>query len=308
MFAKHRGELFLILGALFFSFNGVVVTLVLNHMSTFRLAQVRAIGAFALLFLITFIQDRRSLRAEKKEIPTLMFYGVVGYAMVQLGYFIGIARNVPLGLVLILEFTAPIWIVLWIRFVRKKSVERNMWTGIAASLIGLALLAKVWQGLTLDLIGVLGSIGSAIALAIYFLVGEKQGVKRSAQAMTVWGLGFASLFWLLLFPIWNFPIEFFTTTIQLEGELDAFALPGWFLIAWIVILGTMIPYLFVIGGMRILGASKSSVIGMLEPVLAGLFAWVLLGQGWSLIQLSGALIVLVGIYIADKTKNAALIK
>jgi drug/metabolite transporter (DMT)-like permease len=304
MFTKHRGELFLILGALFFSFNGVVVTLVLNHMSTFRLAQVRAIGAFALLFLITFIQDRRSLRAEKKEIPTLMFYGIFGYAMVQLGYFIGIARNVPLGLVLILEFTAPIWIVLWIKFVRKKSVERNMWAGIAASLIGLALLAKVWQGLTLDLIGLLGSIGSAIALAIYFLVGEKQGVKRSAQAMTVWGLGFASLFWLLLFPIWNFPVEFFTTTVQLEGALDAFALPGWFLITWIVICGTMIPYLFVIGGMRILGASKSSVIGMLEPVLAGLFAWILLGQGWSVIQLIGAFVVLVGIYIADKTKNA----
>jgi drug/metabolite transporter (DMT)-like permease len=308
MFTKHRGELFLVLGSLFFSFNGVVVTLVLDHMSTFRLAQVRAIGAFALLFLITFIQDRKSLRAEKREIPTLMFYGVAGYAMVQLGYFIGIARNIPLGLVLILEFTAPIWIVLWIKFVRKKSVERNMWTGIAASLIGLALLAKVWQGMTLDLIGLLGSIGSAIALAIYFLVGEKQGVKRSAQAMTVWGLGFASLFWLILFPIWNFPFEFFTKQIQLEGALDAYSLPGWFLIAWVVILGTMVPYLFVVGGLRRLDASKSSVIGMLEPVLAGIFAWILLGQGWSLIQLIGALIVLIGIYIADKTKSAALVK
>ena len=183
-----------------------------------------------------------------------------------------------------------------------------MWTGIAASLIGLALLAKVWQGLTLDLLGLIGSLGSALALAIYFLVGERQGVKRSAQAMTVWGLGFASLFWLILFPIWNFPIEFFSKTVQLEGALDSYALPGWFLIGWIVICGTMIPYLFVVGGMRILGASKSSVIGMIEPVLAGLFAWVLLGQSWSAIQLIGAVIVLLGIYIADKTKNAAIAK
>ena len=140
------------------------------------------------------------------------------------------------------------------------------------------------------------------------MVGEKQGVKRSAQALTVWGLGFATLFWLILFPIWNFPFEFFTTSIQLEGALAAYALPGWFLIAWVVICGTMIPYLFVVGGMRILGASKSSVIGMLEPVLAGLLAWALLGQRWSAIQLCGAVIVLVGIYIADKTKNAAVAK
>ena len=119
MLSKHRGEFYLVLGAIFFSLNGVIVTLVLDHMTTFRLAQVRAIGTFFLLFIITFIQDRKSLKAERREIPTLLFYGVFGYAMVQLGYFIGIAQGVPLSLVLIIEFTAPIWIVLWIKFVRK---------------------------------------------------------------------------------------------------------------------------------------------------------------------------------------------
>ena len=130
MLSKYRGEFYLVIGAIFFSFNGVIVTLVLDHMTTFRLAQVRAIGTFFLLFLITFIQDRKSLKAERREIPTLIFYGIFGYAMVQLGYFIGIARGVPLSLVLILEFTAPIWIVLWIKFVRKTEVAKNMWVAI----------------------------------------------------------------------------------------------------------------------------------------------------------------------------------
>ena len=44
---------------------------------------------------------------------------------------------------------------------------------------------------------------------------------------------------------------------------------------------------------------------MLEPVLAGAFAWIWLAQSWALIQLSGAAIVLVGIYIADSAKIAA---
>jgi drug/metabolite transporter (DMT)-like permease len=51
--------------------------------------------------------------------------------------------------------------------------------------------------------------------------------------------------------------------------------------------------------------STASVMGMLEPVLAGAFAWVWLAQSWAPIQLSGAAIVLVGIYIADKAKIAA---
>jgi len=305
MLNKHRGELYLVIGAIFFSLNGVIVTLVLDHMTTFRLAQVRALGTFFLLFLITFIQDRNSLKAERREIPTLIFYGVFGYAMVQLGYFIGISRGVPLSLVLIIEFTAPIWIVLWIKFVRKSVVAKDMWVAIALSLLGLIMVAKVWQGFSFDLIGTFGALGAALALAVYFLMSQSQGTKRSAQAMVVWGMGVAGLFWSSVLPIWNFPTEIFTTEINLQGRFSDFSAPGWLLIAYIIVFGTMVPYLFVVGGIRRLSASTSSVIGMLEPVIAGVFAWIWLSQSWSAIQLAGGAIVLIGIYIADRAKNNA---
>jgi drug/metabolite transporter (DMT)-like permease len=305
MLSKHRGELYLVLGAIFFSLNGVIVTLVLDHMTTFRLAQVRAIGTFFLLFIITFIQDRKSLKAQRREIPTLLFYGVFGYAMVQLGYFIGIAQGVPLSLVLIIEFTAPIWIVLWIKFVRKGAVANDMWAAIALSLIGLVFVAKVWEGFTFDLFGTLGAIGAALALAVYFLMSQSQGTKRSAQAMVVWGMGVAGLFWSIVLPIWNFPTQIFNTSINLQGRFSDYSAPGWVLIAYIIVFGTMVPYLLVVGGIRRLSASTSSVIGMLEPVLAGAFAWIWLSQSWSAIQLVGGVIVLVGIYIADRAKTNA---
>jgi drug/metabolite transporter (DMT)-like permease len=274
-------------------------------MTTFRLAQVRALGTFFLLFLITFIQDRNSLKAERREIPTLIFYGVFGYAMVQLGYFIGISRGVPLSLVLIIEFTAPIWIVLWIKFVRKSVVAKDMWVAIALSLLGLIMVAKVWQGFAFDLIGSLGALGAAMALAVYFLMSQSQGTKRSAQAMVVWGMGVAGLFWSLVLPIWNFPTAIFTTEINLQGRFSDYSAPGWLLIAYIIVFGTLVPYLFVVGGIRRLSASTSSVIGMLEPVIAGVFAWIWLSQSWSAIQLFGGAIVLIGIYIADRAKTNA---
>jgi drug/metabolite transporter (DMT)-like permease len=305
MLSKHRGELYIVLGALFFSLNGVIVTLVLDHMTTFRLAQVRALGAFFLLFLITFIQDRNSLKAKRREIPTLIVYGVVGFAMVQLGYFVGISRGVPLSLVLILEFTAPIWIVLWIKFVRKGVVARDMWVAIALSLIGLILVAKVWQGFAFDLIGILAAVGAAIALALYFLISESQKGKRSAQSTVVWGLGVAGFFWSIFLPIWDFPIEIFSEQINLQGRFAEYSAPGWLLLAYVIIFGTMVPYLFVITGIRIISASTASVIGMLEPVLAGAFAWIWLSQSWSAIQLVGVVIVLIGIYVADRTKTRA---
>lgn len=304
MFNKHRGEFYLVMGAIFFSLNGVIVTLVLDHMTTFRLAQVRAIGTFFLLFLFTFIKDRNSLKAERKEIPTLIFYGIFGYAMVQLGYFIGIAQGVPLSLVLIIEFTAPIWIVLWIKFVRKSPVAKDMWVAIALSLLGLILVAKVWEGFAFDLFGTLGALGAAFALAIYFLMSQSQGTKRSSQAMIVWGFGVSGLFWSIVLPLWNFPTEIFNTQINLQGRFSDFSAPGWLLIAYIIIFGTMVPYLFVVGGIRRLSASTSSIIGMLEPVLAGAFAWIWLSQSWTFIQLIGGAAVLIGVYIADRAKTS----
>lgn len=305
MLDRFRGEIYLVLGALFFSFNGVISTLVLDHLSPFRLTQVRCIGAFAIIFIVVASRNFQSLKATRREVPTLILLGIVGFAAVQAGYFLGIQRGLPLSLVLLIEFTAPIWIVLWIRLVRKKAVPSRMWGGIALSFIGLALIARVWDGLTFDLLGIIGALISAFAIALYFLVGSKVGQTRSAQSITVWGLGMAGLTWAIVMPVWQFPFDVFTLEMNLQGIFEGTFLPGWSLIAWIIVMGTIVPYLFVVGGLRRLSPSTSSVIGMLEPVLAGVFAWIWLAQSWALIQLSGAVIVLVGIYIADRAKIAA---
>lgn len=305
MLTKHRGEFFLVMGALVFAFNGVISTIVLDHISPFRLAQVRSIGAFLILLTITLIVERHSLKASKKQLPMLAAYGIIGFAAVQAGYFLGIQRGVPLSLVLIVEFTAPIWIALWIKYVRKAFVPASMWGAIALSLLGLILLAQVWNGLSFDLLGLLGALFSAFALTAYFLIGKNFGTSRTALSLTVWGLGMASLTWLVSMPVWKFPFEVFTIDMDLQGVFAGNTMPGWVLILWIITMGTIVPYLFVIGGLRLLSESTSSVIGMLEPVLAGVFAWIWLQQSWNGIQLIGAAVVLVGIYIADRARSVA---
>jgi drug/metabolite transporter (DMT)-like permease len=180
-----------------------------------------------------------------------------------------------------------------------------MWIAIGLSLIGLVLLTKIWDGFKFDLLGLAAALGSAFALAGYFIMGDKFGKNRHPVGSTIIGLGVASIFWVLVLPIWNFPTEIFSKNLDLHGYLAGNQYPGWVLLLWIVVMGTIVPYLFVISGLRILSASKSSVLGMIEPVLAGGLAWVWLSQSWDLIQLMGALVVLIGIYIADRSKTVA---
>jgi drug/metabolite transporter (DMT)-like permease len=305
MLSKHRGEFFLILGAFFFSVSGLVVTVVLKHLPAFRLAEFRSVTAVLILGSYVLVTRPDLIKMARTEIPKLGIYGVVGFAIVNFGYLLGIERGVPLALVLIIEFTAPIWIALWIKFVRKGFVARDMWVAIALSLVGLVLVSKAWDGFTFDLIGIAGATISAFALAAYFLMSEKIGKKREPIAMLIFGMGFASIFWLVVLPPWSFPFEVFTMQMDLGGTAAGTLVPGWILMASAAIFGTVIPYLCVLTGMRLLTASTSSVIGMLEPVLAGALAWFWFGQSWDAIQLVGAIVVLVGIYLADRAKSEA---
>ena len=303
MLKNHRGELYLFLGALTFSVNGIFSTVVLEHISAFRLAQIRAISAFILLFTYAFFRRRELLQLAKRDLPIVIAYGVFGFALVNVGYFLGIERGLPLGLVLVLEFTAPIWIALWIKYVRKGFVANDMWFAIALSLVGLVLVTKIWDGFKFDFLGLIGALGSAFALTAYFLIGEKVGATRHPVGSTILGLGVASIFWLIVLPIWNFPTEVLSLQMDIHGYLAGHTFPGWSLLLWVIVMGTIVPYLFVISGLRLLSASKSSVLGMLEPVFAGALAWIWLGQSWDAIQLIGALVVLVGIYLADRSKS-----
>jgi len=305
MLQKHRGELFLLAGALLFSFNGIVSKLVLtSSLSALNLAQVRSTGAFLILFLLIFFRSREKLRVTRKELPQLAFFGVIGIAAVQFLYFMAISR-MHVSFALIIEFTAPIWIVLWIKYVKKRFVPTDMWIAIFLAFIGLLFIAQVWKGRTLDTIGLIAAFLDAIALSIYFLMGEKLTKTRDIQSLTFFGFAFATLAWLIILPVWNFPFEVFGERINMQGIFDGFDTYGWVLIAWIIIFGTIVPYLLVITGIKTLSASTSSVIGMVEPVLVGILAWWWLREAWLPLQIFGGVLVMVGIYIGDRARLRA---
>ena len=305
MLTRYKGEILTLLGAVFFSFNGVISKLVLTSgLSSMRLTQVRCGGAFVFLGLFMFFRHRNKLKATKAEIPLLFVYGIIGFLAVQALYFIAITR-LHVSIALILEFTAPIWIVLWLRFVKRKVVPQLMWVAIFLAFGGLILIAQVWKGSTLDPIGVMAALLDGIVLAAFFLLGEKLTGKRDVESLMVYGFGFASVGLAIAMPLWSYPTDIFTQSMNLQGRFAGYNAPGWVLIAWVIVMGTIVPYLLVVNGLKLLSASTSSVMGMAEPVLAGVFAWIWLSEKWSLIQLVGGVTVIIGIILADKARSAA---
>jgi drug/metabolite transporter (DMT)-like permease len=300
---KLRGEIYLFLGALLFSFNGIISKIVLlDEISAWRLTQIRTGGAFVILFTFFIIFKRDELKPTKAELPWLILFGIVGVALVQALYFVAIER-MYVGIALLIEFTAPIWILAFLRFVLKKQVPKGLWYAIALAFTGLLMITQIWSGLSIDQIGLIAAFLDALALAGYFLIGDLLGKTKSSGAIATWGFGVASLMLLFALPIWNFPFETLSNEMSLLGRFEGYSLPGWVLTLWIVVMGTIAPYLFVISGLKLLSASTASIFGMIEPVLAGIFAWWWLSESLTGVQLIGCLVVIVGISVADRVRT-----
>ena len=302
MLKNLRHEIYLVFGSLFFAISSIPAKLAMESgLSAWRLTQIRTLGAFLVLFIYVYLKNKSSLRIKAKELPILIIFGVFGFAAVNLLYFLAIQR-LNVGIALIIEFTAPIWIALWMRFIQKKLISKLLWWGLVIGLTGLVLIAQVWRGLTLDGLGVTFAILDAFALALYFLVGEKLVGVKSSEATMAWGLGVSSAFFAIIQPWWTFPFEKMGSVVELTGRLSGISLPTFYLVLWVIIFGTAIPYFLVLNGLRGLSAATTSSIGMLEPVLGGIFGWIFLYENLNFTQSAGAVVVLVGIYLANRAR------
>ena len=303
---KHRAEFLLITASMGFALGGVAAKVLREaDMDAFRLTQIRSTGAGLILLAFAIIKGKDQLRARKEEIKDLLLFGIIGVAAVTSIYFFAI-KYLFVSVALIIEFTASIWIALYLKFVKKKHISPIMWLGIACAFFGLVLVSQIWSGSTLHPLGVAVAFADAFALSYYFITAERLTQTRTSLSLMTWGIGVAAIFWAIILPWWTFPFEYLTDSYSLSGNLSEYNAPGWALLLWIVIIGTVIPYLLTVTGIRELSAGTSSVIGMIEPIFAGVIAWIILNEALSGVQLIGCAVVLLGIYLADKAKAAVV--
>ena len=302
------GVLMVAAAAVLFSVNGTVSKIVLdNGLSSRHLVESRCLAAAVVFAVAAAWRWPGSLRTTGRELAFLAVYGVVGIAMVQWLYFVAIAR-MPVSITLLVEFTAPIMVALWVRFVRHQPVRGRVWGALALSLVGLALVARVWDGLTVDGVGLLAAAAGAVSLAAYYLLGERGLGERDPISLAAWTFAVAAAFWAVAAPWWNFPFGVLGDRLDLAAATDGTLgghPPTWVLVAWVAILGTAAPFALVFHGLKRIGATRTGLIGTAEPVIAGATAWIVLGQVLQPVQILGGAVLLAGIVLAETSRPAA---
>ena len=289
--------------ATLYGINGSIskVTLAAG-LSSPRLSELRVTGALLCLLAVAAGRSKRGGRPRGRELAGLITYGLVGVAVVQTLYFVAIQR-LHVGVALLIEFTAPVFIVLWVRFGRGQRVSRAAWAGLVLSLLGLALVAQLGTGSRLDVVGVLAGLGAAVGLSVYYLLGEALVVRRDVVSVTTWAFAAAAAFWAVVTPWTSFPWRVLTKNVSLTGRLEGWHAPVWALGAATVVVGTVLPYLLVLSALRSLPAGRAGILGMLEPVVATVTAWGWLGEALSPMQLVGGTVLLLGVTLAQLSRT-----
>jgi drug/metabolite transporter (DMT)-like permease len=282
--------------------NGTVSKAILSSgLSSPRLTEVRSTGAAIALGAALLVTQPWRLRVRRGEVLFLLVFGVLGLAAVQWLYFFAIHR-LQIGIALLIQYLAPVLIALWARFVTKEPVRRRIWAALILSLAGLSLVVDLWHGFSLDALGAAASLGAAVTFALYILLAEHAVGQRDPVSLLCLGFTAASLFWALVQPWWSFPAGIVDDRVTLDGALVATTSPVWLLMLTMIVVGTILPFLLLVGALRHISATRVGVTAMFEPVAGALVAYAWLGESLSAVQLTGGAIVLTGILLAQTAR------
>jgi drug/metabolite transporter (DMT)-like permease len=286
-----------------FALNGVVSKVIITSggIEPQRLTQLRSAGACLGLAAAIAVVAPRSLRVTRAELPLLVFFGICGFALVQWFYFVAIER-LPVGIALLIQFTAPVLVALWARFGRHEHVRRRVWAALALSLGGLALVSEAWTGIELDGVGVAAAALAALALAVYFLVGERGVGSRDPLSLVCLAFLVSALFWSEVLPWWSFPFEELGSSVSLLGNLADVSLPVWTLALVMIVAGTIVPFTLSMMSLQHLPATIVGLVATAEPPLAALAAFLWLDETLAAVQIAGGLVVLLGIALAQSAR------
>lgn len=275
---KNLGVYSIALAAILWSTAGVAFKYIQWH--PIAIAGLRSLIAFAVL-LIYWIHTNGSC-------PPLpigrKLLAAINYA-VMVFLFIGANKLTTAANAILLQFTSPIWVMLFAAFFLKEKIKKIDILTVACVLVGMSLffMGELQPG---TLLGNAMAILSGVAMAI--MVVSLKGVKvGSPLEIILWGN--------LLTAVAALP--FYHRIIWTTDSLLAISFLG------LIQLG--LSYVLYTKGITAVTALEGILFSVLEPLFSPFWVFLLLGEAPSPYALIGGAIVILSIIAGSVVKNRA---
>jgi drug/metabolite transporter (DMT)-like permease len=296
-----------VLGAACFTVNAGVSRVALRAgVDPAMLTTIRVTGTFLVLLAFAVLFRRTALRPPPgRLLMLLVVHGLVGVAALQWVYFVAIDR-LPVGMALLLEYQAPVLVALWARFGQGEQVRPRLWLGLALALGGLAAATEVWEGAKFDGLGVAAGLAAALCFAAYFLIGEAGVGALDPLRVILWSFGIATVALNIPSPVTGFDASTLDRQISLLGSLSSHHVPLWVALAWVVVLGTLVPFFVELFALSFIKATTVTVIALLEPIGVSALGWAWFHETLGPVGIAGCVAVVAGILVAQSARRTHL--
>jgi drug/metabolite transporter, DME family len=271
--------------ALMFGSAGVFVRM--TDMPAALLLVVRMSMAGVMVALV-FLGHRWWREMRKPGVPwKLVLLGVIDAA--QLFTFVFAVRYMDVALAVFLSYMSPIYIALLAPRLLKQRTEGVVVIALVLSVAGIVvMLAPGWldPDLKVSTVGILCGVAAGVLLAAFFLVAKSVRHDVEGGAILISNCAITTLL-MLPFAL----VQAFSSGYQITAQdmLAALAL---------AVFCTALGGTIFLQGMRYIRVQHTSIVGLLEPAVAPLYALVFLGERpsvWTLI--GGALILLAAVLV-----------
>lgn len=289
--AKILGTIYGITGAAAYGTNPLFAKfLYIGGINTSSMLFYRYSIAVIILFLWLKLYKRISLKINLKEGIALCLSGLI-FSMSSITLFKSY-QYIDVGIASTLLFIYPVIVAILMNLFFKEKMNFATKIAIILTIIGALMLYKGKPGISLDINGVLLVLLSAFCWAIYMIMVKKVQILKK---MNNDKLTFYVIFFGLFVYIYNLK---FCTELQMIKEP----------ILWLNAIGlALIPTIVAIEtvnlGIKLIGATKTAILGALEPVTAIIIGISLFGESLTLRISLGIISIIFAVIIVVQKQN-----
>lgn len=259
------------------------------------LVAVRAGLAVTIAVAVMSIANRRVLRPPRRSLMLFVLLGLAASANYSL-FFQSVVR-LSVGASISIFYLYPVLVTIIARFALHEQFTPTKWAALFVAVIGCVLVSGAWQDAAgFSLVGGLYAFGAAFSNAAYTVLMKFALREHPPARIIVFSLLFA------------LPVLFVLALLSGEQTPSFTSLSLWWLIILLAIFPTLSGYYLFAMAMRRIEASRASIIGTLEPLLATLIAFVVLNERLLPLQLLGMLCIIVGAALAQWRRVASPIE
>ena len=285
----------LFLAALFWGGTFVAARIVAQHVGPYSASFLRFFTASAFLIALIIMKEGRIPRLQRHQVIPAVLLGMTGVFAYNVFFFLGM-KTISASRASLIVATNPVFISMLSALFFRERLDAGKAVGIMLCLTGAAivisrgdLFALLGGGVGWGEIYILGCVASWVA---YSLVGKVIMKDVSPLAAVTYSclIGVTAL---------SLP----ACREDLIGLIGGFSPGDWIGIIYLGFFGTVLGFFWYYEGIGKIGPSRASVFINFVPVSGVFFGWLILDEAINLSLIVGAILVLTGVMLTNRSRN-----